>query len=340
MMCFYGATDNRGENAAWDYDNAAYWLKKVAESDNQFKGHALNILARMYYQGIMPREQQSYEKAYQLHCSAAELGNENSVTEQAFMLRVGADCDFDYNNIVDFYQNKFKNGDAICSLEMAEFYTKYGKFKEAAEIYETITATSPEAEYRLGIIYRDGVTTDPPEPDYFRAAYHFHNAADENHLMAALEYGILCFRPSGGLKKNFFTAQKYFTLAADGRLAKVQYILGYMYRTGLVEKDYEKAIYYLEKARQQGHSYAALELSMLYQQPECQNFHKAFECAQLAASHGISEGELILGNLYFWGRGCTADINKAYEMYEYASSHGLYYAQVMMKKIDNGFSNQ
>ena len=58
------------------------------------------------------------------------------------------------------------------------------------------------------------------------------------------------------------------------------------------------------------------------------------ECAKVAASHGIAEGALILGNLLLWGRGCEADMNKAYEMYAYAYERGWQYARMMMDKIE------
>ncbi len=334
MMAFYGATNSDGTRSKWDYDNAAYWLRKVCETDNEYKAHALNILGRMYYQGTMPREEQSYEKAYEIHCTAAALGNEHSALEQGYLQRVAVGCKFDYDSIVDYYQTKIKNGDDISYLALAKFYSQHGQFEKAIELYDSMSAVSPEADYQLGILYRDGVTETPPRPDYFRASYHFRNAADENHLQAALEYGLLCFRPSGNLKKNFSAAQKYLTLAADGGLDQAQYLLGYLYRTGLIPLDLEKAVEYLEKAKEQGNSLSALELAMLYQQPECQNYQKAFECARMAVAHGIAEAKLILGNLYFWGRGCAADMNKAYEMYSAAATHGLYYAVVMMKKID------
>ena len=90
---------------------------------------------------------------------------------------------------------------------------------------------------------------------------------------------------------------------------------------------------YLEKAKNQGHSLAALELASIYQDPECQNYQRAYECAKIAASHSVAEGEFILGNLLFWGRGCEADMDKAYEMYSAAYQHGIFYASIMMKKI-------
>ena len=89
------------------------------------------------------------------------------------------------------------------------------------------------------------------------------------------------------------------------------------------------ALEYFEKACQQGQSYAALELSKLYQEPDLRNYHRAFECAQKAADQGVAEGELVLGNLLFFGRGCQADMNRAYEMYRRAYQHGMFYASVM-----------
>ena len=333
MMYFYGVTNGDGTVSEWDNEQAAYWLKKVAESEDELHYHAKSIIARMYYQGIMPREPQSYEKAFQYHCQAAP-GDAFSASDKGFMLRVGIGCDFDYQAILDHYRENIRKGDDVSIMALAQFFAKYGKFEEAIELYDSMSIVSPEADYQIGILYRDGVMFDPPKPDYIQAAYYFRNAADNNHIQAAYEYGILCFRPTGRFRKNFRNAEKYLKIAADGGLAAAQYILGYMYRTGLVKKDLAKAIEYLEKAKEQSHSYSALELASVYQQPECRNYQRAYECAKIAASHGVAEGELILGNLLFWGRGCEPDVNKAYEMYTRAYAHGIYYAKLMMEKID------
>ena len=106
-----------------------------------------------------------------------------------------------------------------------------------------------------------------------------------------------------------------------------------MYNSGHVTKDKQKAIFYFEKARSQGHSLSAFELSLIYQQSAFKNYEQAFNCASLAASHGMAEGEFILGNLLFWGRGCQSDINKALEMYTKAYDHGLYNALIMKNQV-------
>ncbi len=54
----------------------------------------------------------------------------------------------------------------------------------------------------------------------------------------------------------------------------------------------------------------------------------------MAAEHGVAEGEFLLANLLFLGRGCEPDINKAYELYKRAYAHGIHYASSMMARID------
>lgn len=332
MMHFYGITTVEGGTSHRDFEQAAHWLKKVAESDDDLRYHAYNIIARLYYQGSMPREPQSYELSYKYHKAAAEKDS-SSAMNQAFMQRIGLGCEFDYQTVVDFYRENIQHGDDESRMALARFYTKYGRFKEAIELYDSIIMVSPEADYQIGLLYLNGVMDNPPKPDYIRAAYYFRNAADNNHIQAAYEYGRICLRPSGRFRKNFHNAEKYLKIAADNGISAAQYLLGFMYYAGHNSRSLDKAIEYYEKASQQGHSYATLDLSKIYQEPDYQNYQRAYECAQIAASHGVAEGELILGNLLFLGRGCEANMNKAYEMYTRAYEHGMYYASVMMQKI-------
>ena len=334
LMDFYGAASQEPENAKWNYEGAAYWLKKVAASDSELRFHAASVLGRMCYQGLIPREQQSYEKCYRYHCMAAE-GDDFSARERAFLQRIGLGCEFDFESILDYYRQVADKGDDESNRALALFLTKYGKYAEALQIYNSIENMSPETEYQLGMLYMRGLHVTPPKPDYVQAAYHLRAAADEKHLQAADEYAMMCLRPTGRFKKNFQEAEKYFKIAADGGIANAQACLGYMYRTGIIGRNLPEAIRYLEMAHEQNHTQAALELASIYQQPGFLNYGRAFSCASLAASHGMGEGELILGNLLFWGRGCEPDMDRAYEMYEKAYAHGQYYAAVMMKTIRN-----
>ena len=333
MMGFYGAVSGDGNSSEWDYESAACWLKKVSESDSDLRFHADSILGRMHYQGLVPREMQSYEKCYLYHARAAE-GDDFSARELSFLRRTGVGCEFDFEKVMEGSRDAVRNGDDESIRGFASFLSRYGKYREALELYQTIRNMSPETEYQLGMLYVRGVHTDPPRPDYFQAAYYLRDAADRNHLQAAMEYALMCMRPTGGFRKNFRQAEQYLKIAADGGDSNAQYLLGYLYRTGLPgSRNLPEAIRYLEMSRKQNYPHAALELASLYQQPECQNYGLAYACASQSAEYGSAEGMLILGNLLFWGRGCAADMDKAYKMYSQAYDHGLYFAKVMMDKI-------
>lgn len=331
MMCYYGVTSPQGQSQ-WDYEQAAYWLRKVSEGQGPLAHHADNILARMYYNGTVPAEPQSYEKAMEYIEKAAPY-DKYARDQKAFHLREGLGCEFDFEKTLEFMRS-MGDGDSMAAMGLANFYIKYGKYNEAMDVYDTIENLTPDMNYQIGMFYRNGVLTDPPKPDYMQAAYYLRNAADENHIAAAYEYGLLCFRPTGRFRKDFRSAQKYLQIAADGGHVNAQYVLGFMYKSGHLRRDLPKAVEYLEKARAQGHSFSAMELAAIYQQPEVQNYQKAYECATMAAQHGVAEGEFLLANLLFFGRGCEPDMNKAYALYAKAQGHGIHYAGVMMKRIE------
>lgn len=333
LLFYYGATNAEGTASGWDYEQAMYWLRKVSQSDDDLKYHADNIIARLYYLGAVPGEAQSYEKSFEYHTKAAPKCP-YSASNQGFMMKYGIGCSYDFAGIVDFYKNNMNQNDDLMLRQYADFLISSGKYAEALEVYESMEVQNPQVQYDIGCIYRDGRMCNPPEPDIMQAAYYFRDAADNGHIDAAYEYGLLCFRPRGKFRKNFRNAEKYLKMAADSGHTNAQYVLGFMYKGGHVTKDYEKAVMYFEKAKENGHSFSALELACLYQQPECLNYQRAFQCAEIAAAHGSNEGMFILGNLLFWGRGCKADMAKAYEMYQQAYEHGLYDGLIMKEKIE------
>ena len=322
-----------------DYENASRWLFEVSDSDNdELSSHANALIASMYYNGTVPKEEQSYEKAYYYRCKAEKSPSAQS--QAAFMKKIGSGCEFVFDEIEKSYKS-IENGDNISKLGLAQFYITYGEFSKAIDLLENIDDIFPEAEYQLGLLYKLGVHTKPPKPDYKIAAYHFLNAAEENHIQSAYEYGMLHFNPTGRFKKNFKIAEKYFEIAAKQGVAEAQYKLAWIYRFGLSgHQDIGKAIYYFEKAANQGHIGALSSLVHLYQYPGYTDYYKAFCNAKRAADMGDSMSAYRLANFYFIGRGCQPDLNKAYEYYNLASKHGIHQAEIMRNKIDKMSSEE
>lgn len=334
-MYFYGFADDNGASDR-DFSRAYYWFKRLSDFENEYTALANSIIAKMYYRGIVPREAQSYEKSLQYHKKAASESS-YSAQQLAFMMSIGAGCDFDLSLAEQQYLSVVEKGDSVAYTKLADMYMKYGKIKEAAELYEKIANVFPEAEYKLGCLYKSGVMSNPPKPDYFRAAAHFQHVISGGECGANVyfELGLLYFCPTGGFVKDFKAAQNYFTIAADMGHCDAQYQVAYMYEHGHNVKSIQQAIRYHTMAANQGHILSPTHLAILYQMSEVKNYHQAFKYAKMAADLGEKEGEFILGNLLFFGRGCDADMDKAYEMYSRAFAHGCDQAEFMMKKIDS-----
>lgn len=332
---YYGLTDEEG-NSNRDYSRAYNCFKKLSETENPYQTFAINMIGHMYYAGTIPREDQSYEKSLELNLSVAE-NVAGAAHHAAYMMSIGCGCEFDYDRVVDYYENFINTHvNTGAKMNLAQFYMDYGQYVKAAELYQTLFDAYPNAAIQLGKIYKRGLLTNPPKPDYFKAYFYFQHAIESGQIGAEpyFELGRLYFTPTGGFPKNFQRAQHYFTEAANRGHSEAQYILGYMYENGHVERNIEKAIYYHEMAAKQGHINSSASLAILYQQPEHQNYHRAFKYAKYAANSGMSMAEFYYANLLFLGRGCQANMNEAYKYYKQSYEKGFVQSKIMMDKID------
>jgi len=332
---YYFGMAGSTEGTHRDYTSAHNWLTKIIESENEYTDYAYSMIAEMYYHGLVPRSSQSYEKSLEYHKKAGKNSG-FSAREYAYLSSRGCGCDFDYETIVDNYKKAIDSGDNLAVVGLAKFYMDYGKYGEAAELYKKASNIMPDAEYQLGMLYRNGLLSDPPKPDFFRAAFYFQHAISSGNCDAKVyhELGRLYFTPTGDFPKDFVQAETYFLKAAELGSREAQYKLGLMYEFGYVARDVGKAIHFHTQAAEQGSALSAYHLALLYQEADYKNYHKAFKYAHIAARKGVMEGEYILGTLYHLGRGCVADEDEAYRLYKKAYEHGMYQAKIMMENIE------
>jgi uncharacterized protein len=110
-------------------------------------------------------------------------------------------------------------------------------------------AGDPIAQQELGIRYLTGRGV---EPDSGKAAYWFSKAAAQNVLAARFNLGILSFN-GWGVDWNPFEAFRAFHVAAEGGMPEAQYIVGLFYAENMVVPiDFEKALYWVRKAAENG----------------------------------------------------------------------------------------
>lgn len=322
-----------GVSGGKDDRKAAYWLKKVSTTDGEYAAIADKFIARMYYDGVMPREPQSYEKSYEyfLKSSKADM---YSAGQAGMMQTIGSGCEFNYSQTEHYYSSLIESLDAPRKAVLCKFYIEHGEFQKAATIYESMVVTYPSAAYELGLMYKRGVLNDPFMPDYSKAEKYFKKALDNGYVQAALEIGHLYFNPTGAFEKNFIIAQKYYSIAAENGSPDAQYFLGFMYQNGHVKKDITQAIKLYEEAARQGHVFSAAHLALLYQIPEFHNYEKAFKYCKYAADCGDTPSEFVLGTMYLSGRGCEPDEDKAYLCFKHAAENGAPEAIVMLQQMD------
>ena len=323
---YYGIVVKRDEQSA------AYWFKKLSELNCEYSPIADKFIARMYYEGSMPMEEQSYEKSYEYHLKSSE-GDLYSAGQVGFMQTIGSGCQFNYKQTEDYLLSILDRLDNPRKDKLCRFYISHGEYKKAAEIYKTMVDTYPYAAYQLGLLYKSGVLNTPFMPDYFLARDYFLKAYETGYTKAAFEIGFLYFNPTGGFPKNFNKALKYFLIAASYGDIEAHYYLGYMYYHGHIKRNRKKAIEYFEVAANRGHIFSASNLARLYLEPEFLDYEKAFSNCSFAASCGDAPAQYLLGTMYLFGKGCEPDKSKAFYYLNQAAAANAPEAIVLLNKL-------
>jgi TPR repeat protein len=347
-MYYYGFISENGGTYT-NYGEASKWIVKLLniyeETDNvpEYVSSAQIMLSNMYYYGVVSGEQQSFKKSREILEQHSFSNNDGTVDfnpaleKKVYMLTEGMGGKFDFEQVVEELE-KLKDGASNnAKYLIAKFYLKYGMFDKAIDVLEQITENYPEASYTLGMIFLQGLHTTPPCPDVYRAEHYLADAAYSGHTEAMHQLGLLNFRGQFGYKQNLERARELYMKAAQKGHRVSQYDYAWMCKYGLGgNKDIKEAIFFFEKSAAQGMSLSMMELACLYQEEgEDKNYKYAFEWARKAAMYGEPQAEFMLGNFYFFGRGCCADMDNACIWYKKALENGVYPAKIMLDKCRN-----
>ena len=143
-----------------------------------------------------------------------------------------------------------------------------------------------------------------------------------------------CFRDYQD--KQYSLALISCTAAAESHNRRAQNLLGLMYEKYLGEEiNYDKAIYWYERATDLGERHSPYNLAQLYRTGKggTQDTEKAVEYYLLAAERGNPEGQFSLGVMYFEGSGTDVDMEKARFWWEKAKSNGVARADDALSRI-------
>jgi TPR repeat protein len=105
----------------------------------------------------------------------------------------------------------------------------------------------------------------------------------------------------------------------------------YFHGVGGVEKNFDTALRYFEKAAAKGHAAAQSGVGSCHF--EKGRYEEAFKWYTKSAAQGYVDAEHNLGVLYEDGRGVTKDISKAIEWYTKAAEKGDAFAAIRLRRL-------
>ena len=312
-----GTMYSNGQGVKQDYKKAIEWFEKTAAQG--FAQAQLNV-GMMYKEGL--GVEKNYNKAFELFEKAANQNQKRALLELGDSYMLGQGVEKNLKKAFELYEKAANQGDADAQLNVGIMY-KVGSgveknLKKAIEWYEKAC----NGGIQLGCDELKKLNTPISE--------------EERMKSLNIDFDKL---------QNF--TDKYSSEANK------QYVLGGRYRYGLeVEKDYKKAIEWYEKAANQGHRKAQLEIATLYTDKENteKDYKKAIEWYEKIINQEFTEDSTFngdyneykaqktiaqnnLGNLYYNGHGVKQDKNKAKELYEKACNGGNFISCESLKDL-------
>ncbi len=347
------------------------WFKKAAE-----QGYVLAQLklGKYYEKGI--GTERNIEKAINCYKEAAEKGNNDALNNLAMCWVSDIETNFNSEEALYYYKKASEDGQKQIRERVLSDFQKFNTqddyiewLKFAAELGDA------NAQYQLGIKYYTGSGIERNKKQAYewiaKAASKGNKEAkrslkngsffDETYfdkLIAKAEQGDpeaqyeVAFSYETGVTKDDESlgitpsqAFSWYQKAAELGHAKAQFKLGLCYEEEKgTNKDYEKALYWYEKAKEQGideagaahkelllkieaekgDAEAQYELALSYYKGNKgkKHLYKALVFFEKAAEQGHTKAQFMTGKFYEEGWGTARDISKAISWYEIVAEQG------------------
>jgi TPR repeat protein len=186
---------------------------------------------------------------------------------------------------------------------------------------ETTAINFAQAQYLLGLAYRDG---NGIPLDNYLAIKSLETAANAGHSNAQLELGII-YKYGNGTTKNHDKAKQYLLLAANQDNTNAQEELINLYYVGNArdKPDYQSSLKWLIKISKmkqppilpQTDSDALYQIGLIYLQKDnpARDDSKAFDALLKSANLNNPDSQYIVGRLYFNGIGTQRNFETSKE---------------------------
>jgi len=199
---------------------------------------------------------------------------------------------------------------------------KAGDYEAAFEEWKPLAeAGFPEAQYQLARMYHRGYAVQ----DDAEAARLYQLAAEQDHVMAQNNLGVM-YEQGRGVERDEALAAQWYLKAAQQGLTVAQANLAVLYEEGRgVPTDEQQAAQWYRLAGDAGHATSQYRMARLFDEGGGveQSDGKAANWYRKAAKQGHAESQLALAGMYEVGRGVKKDPSKAAKWRRMAMMQGL-----------------
>ena len=305
----------KGEDIEQNYDLAIDLLAKAA---NSALSEAQYYLGNIYYEGILV--DQDLERAQKLFSMGAKQNNPGSQYMLGLLYKDGpGNIQQNYKHALNWLEKAGQNDYSKALYTLGEMYLDgEGVEKDFDKAHNYLVKASrlnnEKANYLLGMFYYEGTLI---AKNYKIASKHFTEAAKHNHANSIFMLGEINFKEN---KEQ--TGIEFCKKSSELGSASAQYKLGKLYFDGIhVKKDLKLGISLIEKSAENNNSDAQYELSKLYFDGQKNLLNKDNEKAMYwltkAADANNNTAKLKLGNKILGNCNIKADDSIANQVYLY-----------------------
>ncbi len=231
----------------------------------------------------------------------------NEMYEEALAFLRGDGVEMDEPRAAAMFKILAEDGDAKGMNRYGKcFLNGWGVEEDPEEALDWFVKASDlgeaEAMQNIGYCYFNGEGVDE---DFEQALYWYQKALDNGLEDALFDVGV-SYKKLGKYEKAF----EYFMAGAKKDDPDCQRQVGTAYFEGRgVERDLSEAIFWIERAKENGDEDSDFNLGLCYQ--EIEEYEKAFQHFMLAAEDGDAAAQCEVGMAYYRGEGVEQDYDQA-----------------------------
>ncbi|KAG2195791.1 hypothetical protein INT47_005768 [Mucor saturninus] len=328
-----------------DYKEAMKWFLKATDVtlyDQKLKdccSKAQKGIATIYLLGLDTPIDSNL--ALQWFAEAAANGSKKAMYEVGLSHLAGSSTQMQYKMACKWLTNAAERGLLVAQLRLGIFYQEQHFLRDYKKSMDWLLLAADinthkhgkhfkkcfEAQYYIGLIHLNGLGV-PVAHDL--ASWWFDKSVENGCQLGKLELSLMYYKGQC-VPKQEKRCIEWLTSLANQNHVPSQVALGYLLSLqGSVLCDYDKAIYWLQKAICLKDSKAQFQMGCMYEAGSGvkKNDKVAFQCFEQAAKQGFPDSQFALGRMYAQACGTSQDWNQAIFWYKKCiENNGNQYAQ-------------